>query len=52
MTRNPDILFFYQTFAAFLALIFVAVGFMTAWGFFYLQEFRDRRRPGINLKEL
>ena len=52
MIRNPNILFVYQTFAAFLALILASVGFATVWILFYLQDSGDRRGPGINLREL
>ncbi len=52
MARNPNILFIYQAFVAFLALIFASVGFVTAWMLFYLQGSGERRGPGINLREL
>ncbi len=52
MARNLNLLFLYQTFVAFLALTFVSIGFATAWAIFLLQEPRDRKGPGFNLKEL
>ncbi len=52
MVRNQNILFLYQMFVAFLTVTLASVGFVTAWTFFYLQDSGDRRRPGINLKEL
>ena len=52
MSRNPNLLLLYQTLVAFLAMAFLAMSIATAWTLFYLQEPRDRRGPGINLKEL
>ncbi len=52
MVRNPNILFLYQTFVAFLALIFASVSFVTVSMLFYLQGSGDRRAPAINLREL
>ncbi len=52
MARNQHTLFRYQAFVAFWMLTLVSIGFVTAWALFYLQEPRDERRPGINLKEL
>lgn len=55
MMQNTNTLFPHQVFAAFfwvLTLIVVSVGFVTAWVLLYMQEPRDGRRPGFNLKEI
>ncbi len=52
MVRNPNILFLYQTFAAFVALVFASVGFVMAWMLLYMQSTGGGRGPGINLREL
>ncbi len=52
MVRNPNILFLYQAFLAFLAVTLASVGFVTAWMLLYLQGSGERRGPGINLREL
>ena len=52
MARNPNTLFLYQAFVAFCIAIFVFMSFVTALALFYLQESKDSRKPGINLKEL
>ncbi len=52
MVRNPNILFLYQAFVAFLGLALACVGFVTAWTFFCLRDSRELRGPGLNLKDL
>ena len=52
MARNPNVLFLYQAFVAFCIVTFVSMGLVTALALFYLQESRDSRRPGIDLKKL
>jgi hypothetical protein len=52
MMRNSNILLLYQTSVAFLGLVLASIGLVTIGILFDLQESRDRRRPGINLKEL
>ena len=52
MARNPSLLFLYQTFVACLALTLASIGFATAWAIFLLQEPKDSKRPGFNLREL
>lgn len=52
MARNPNSLFLYQALIAFWILTFVSMGFVFVWALFYLQEPKDRKRPGINLKEI
>ncbi len=52
MARNPNILLLYQAFVAFLSLALASLGFAMAWTFLYLQDSRDRSRPGINVREL
>jgi hypothetical protein len=55
MARNLNVLFLFQMSVAFWMLLFVSVGFVAVcavWALFYLQESRDRKRPGISLREL
>jgi hypothetical protein len=52
MTRIPNTLFHFQTFVVFCMLTLVHLFFVTAWILICMQESRDDRRPGFNLKEL
>ena len=52
MERNLNILFFFQIFVALCVLMYVSLGFVMTWLLFYLQVSKDKKRPGINIKEL
>jgi hypothetical protein len=52
MDHNYHSLFLYQTIVALWTLTFVSIGFVITWTLIQFQEPKDRKRPGINIKEL
>ena len=51
MERNLNNLFFFQTVVTLCVLVCVSVDFIVTWLFFHHHDFKDRKRPGINIKE-
>ncbi len=52
MARNSNILFLYHLVITICLLVFVSLGFLVVWTLFLLQEPREGRRPGIDIREL
>lgn len=52
MARSPNIQFLYQVILIIWTLILVSMGIILVWALFNLQEPNNRKRPGINLKEI
>jgi hypothetical protein len=51
MERRFSIVFLYQIFTVFWLLIYVSTSLVIAWALLGSQETREKRRPGINIKE-
>lgn len=52
MEKNVNGLILYQTIISFTLLQLVSAGLFLTWALGYLQIINDRKRPGINIKEL
>jgi hypothetical protein len=52
MPRSPNIQFLYQIILAIWTLTFVSMGLILVWTLINLQEPKNRKRPGINIKEI
>ena len=52
MDKNMNAMVQFQILVAVWALIGVAIGFVMTCALFITQEVRERKRPGINLRDL
>jgi len=51
MERKLNTLFFFQAVVTLCVLIGVSMDLIVTWLLFHPQDFKDRKRPGINIKE-
>ncbi len=52
MAKNLNTLFLYHVALAVCLLTFVTLGFVITWAILFLQQPNERKRPGINIREL
>ena len=52
MARYTKSIDLYHAFAVLWMVVFISISFMMVWALIYQQESVDRKRPGINIKEL